>query len=154
MKSKHWALTAVVAYLIFANTSVFSNTIKPTKHGHSSSTSKTVAELSGNIEYDFSRSSIRPTYYDKLDQLAHYLIENKTALTLRGFADSIGSFKGNWKLSEKRAVVVKSYLVKKGVPNDKIITTAFGSTQPITSNHTAEGRQKNRRVEIKVNSIN
>jgi OOP family OmpA-OmpF porin len=43
--------------------------------------------------------------------------------------------------------------VKKGVSAEKIVTTPFGSTMPIASNKTPEGRQKNRRVEIRINAI-
>jgi OOP family OmpA-OmpF porin len=53
-------------------------------------------------------------------------------------------------LSDKRALVVKNYLVGKGVQEDKIATTPFGSTVPVASNKTAEGRQRNRCVEISV----
>jgi outer membrane protein OmpA-like peptidoglycan-associated protein len=151
---KQWALVAVAAYLIFSTTNIFSSPIKPGKRVNYSVSNIALAEISGNIEYGFSKSSIKPFYYSKLNKLATYLIENRAALTLRGYADSIGSFKGNWKLSEKRAIVVKSYLIKKGVNNEKIITTAYGSTEPISTNSTAQGRQKNRRVEIKVNPIN
>jgi outer membrane protein OmpA-like peptidoglycan-associated protein len=53
-------------------------------------------------------------------------------------------------LSEKRAKSVKAYLVKKGVPPDNIITEWFGQTMPIADNTTPAGRQKNRRVEMKI----
>jgi outer membrane protein OmpA-like peptidoglycan-associated protein len=54
-------------------------------------------------------------------------------------------------LSEKRSKAVKAYLVKNGVPAENITAEWFGSTQPIADNNTAAGRQKNRRVEMKVN---
>ena len=153
MKNNRLALIAVAICLSLTTSFSYASVYKPKPSIHSTK-NLSVAELSGNIEYGFSKSSIRSVYYNKLDQLARYLIDNNAALTLRGYADSIGSFKGNWKLSEKRAVVVKGYLVKKGVGDEKIITTAFGSTQPLTTNQTALGRQKNRRVEIKVSAVN
>ncbi len=113
-----------------------------------------VNELKKNLEFDFSRSVVRTVYYSRLDQLAQLLVEKNSPVALRGYADSIGSFKGNWHLSEKRANDVKNYLVKKGVNKDKIITTAFGSTKPIATNKTAQGRQKNRRVEINIVDTN
>jgi len=53
-------------------------------------------------------------------------------------------------LSEKRAKAVKNYLVKRGVSADMIITEWFGQTMPVADNKTAAGRQKNRRVEMKI----
>src|ERR1700743_2214072 len=62
-----------------------------------------LAELTKNIEYDFGKIVIRDGYYDKLDQLAKTMIEGKYAVALRGYADSIGTFKGNWIISDLRA---------------------------------------------------
>ena len=122
----------------------------PFKKIRNSATVLSITDLKKNLEFDFDRSMVRNRYDDKLDQLAKLLLNNNSAVALRGYADSIGSFKGNWKLSEKRADMVKNYLIKQGVPAGKIVTTAFGSTNPVASNKTLAGRQKNRRVEIKI----
>jgi outer membrane protein OmpA-like peptidoglycan-associated protein len=114
-------------------------------------TTYSVSELKKNIEYDFAKSSIRMSYDDRLDQLAKLMKDKNYAVALRGHADGIGSFKSNWVLSQKRADAVKAYLVSKGIPASKIISTAFGSTMPLASNKTPQGRQENRRVEIKLN---
>ncbi len=82
------------------------------------------------------------------------MVDEKYVVSLRGHADSVGSYKPNWMLSEKRAIKVKDYLVSKGVDQSKVITIPFGSTIPIANNKTAAGRQKNRRVEIKLKGIN
>ncbi len=111
------------------------------------------ADLTRNLEYDFSRASVRMTYYTNLDKLAKFLIANKAPLALRGYADSIGAYKANWVLSDKRAMNVKKYLVEKGVSDQLIVTTPFGSTKPIASNKTPQGRQRNRRVEVKISQI-
>jgi OOP family OmpA-OmpF porin len=124
-----------------------------TKADRSAKKMYSMDELTRNLEYDFGRASIRDGYYDKLDQLAKTMIDKKYAVALRGYADSIGTFKGNWVISDKRAKAVKSYLVTKGVDGSKIVTTPFGSTKPIASNKTKLGRQKNRRVEIKLNEV-
>lgn len=109
-----------------------------------------VAAMIKNMEYDNDRSSVGSKYYAELDQLAAAVKSENYTVSLRGHADSIGRYKYNWVLSDKRALLVKSYLVSKGVKEDKIITTPFGSTVPVASNKTAEGRQRNRRVEISV----
>ena len=112
-----------------------------------------LAVLQKNVQYDFAKISIRKAYYARLDELAEVISEKKCAVALRGYADSIGTYKGNWVLSQKRADAVKAYLVSKGVPQELIVSTAFGSTEPVASNRTAAGRQQNRRVEIKIKDI-
>jgi outer membrane protein OmpA-like peptidoglycan-associated protein len=113
-----------------------------------------LAVLQKNVQYDFAKVSIRKTYYERLDELAEVVNQKKCAVALRGYADSIGTYKGNWVLSQKRADAVKAYLVSKGVPQELIVCTAFGSTEPVASNSTAAGRQQNRRVEIKIKDSN
>lgn len=109
-----------------------------------------VAALIKNMEYDNNGSLIKNKYYSDLDKLAAAVKSENYTLSLRGHADAVGKYKYNWVLSDKRALIVKNYLVSKGVNEDKIVTTPFGSTVPIASNATPEGRQKNRRVEISI----
>ncbi len=60
-------------------------------------------------------------------------------------------WKDNWELSSQRALTVVRYLVKRGMPGDKIRAVGCGATRPIASNATTSGKGKNRRVEIVVN---
>jgi outer membrane protein OmpA-like peptidoglycan-associated protein len=113
-----------------------------------------LAVLQKNVQYDFAKIRIRKAYYARLDELATVINDKKCAVALRGYADSIGTYKGNWVLSQKRADAVKAYLVSKGVSQELIVATAFGSTEPVASNKTVAGRQQNRRVEIKIKDIN
>ena len=69
-------------------------------------------------------------------------------ITLTGHTDSIGTDAYNNKLGLRRAEAVKEYLVSHDVPADRIKTESKGKTQPIATNKTAEGRAKNRRVDI------
>ena len=71
-------------------------------------------------------------------------------LQIAGHTDNVGNDQVNLILSKKRAEAVRDYLVSKGVPADRIRTLFFGETQPIASNDTEEGRQKNRRVEMTI----
>ena len=112
-----------------------------------------IAELTKNIEYDNAKSSVRRSYYTNLNRLAKLVVDDNYVVSLRGHADSIGKYKPNWILSDYRAIAVKNYLIKKGVKEDRIITTPFGSTVPVASNKTVSGRQKNRRVEIELKEI-
>ncbi len=112
-----------------------------------------IDEATKNIEFDFAKAGVRNNYFQNLNTLAKLMSDKNYAVSLRGHADGIGSYVPNWKLSEKRALEVKEYLVSKGVDKRRIVTTPYGSTVPIASNKTEEGRQKNRRVEIKLKEI-
>jgi outer membrane protein OmpA-like peptidoglycan-associated protein len=86
-----------------------------------------------------------------LDTVAAYLNRNPdVSVTIDGHTDNTGSDRVNNPLSVRRAEASKAYLVKKGIRADRMTTAGFGSTQPVADNKTAEGRQKNRRIEVKI----
>jgi OOP family OmpA-OmpF porin len=66
-----------------------------------------------------------------------------------GHTDSTGSAAFNQTLSEQRAKAVLEYFVSKGISRGRLIAKGFGPSNPVASNVTAEGRAKNRRVELK-----
>ncbi|MGV8880054.1 MAG: OmpA family protein [Sphingobacteriaceae bacterium] len=101
-----------------------------------------------NVEFDFNEAAIRSSSYQELDRVAKLLVDNKAALKISGHADNIGAYVYNWNLSKKRADAVKAYLKSKGADIGRVAATEFGDTKPVASNKTAEGRQKNRRVEM------
>ncbi|MCL4638565.1 MULTISPECIES: OmpA family protein [Olivibacter] len=107
-------------------------------------------ESFNNIEFGFDKATISRYFEAELDELVAVAKENGYAIKLSGHADAIGEYVYNWKLSKSRADHVKNYLVNKGVSASKIAATEFGDTKPIASNATAEGRKKNRRVEIEI----
>jgi outer membrane protein OmpA-like peptidoglycan-associated protein len=72
-------------------------------------------------------------------------------LQIEGHTDSVGSDEMNQQLSERRADSVRDFLAEQGVPGSAISARGFGKTQPVAGNDTAEGRQRNRRVELVVN---
>ena len=69
-------------------------------------------------------------------------------IKISGHTDNVGNDNSNMQLSKERSEAVKNYLIQKGVDESRIIALWFGESQPIESNDTNEGRQKNRRVEI------
>ena len=69
-------------------------------------------------------------------------------IDLQGHTDNIGSQNFNMKLSLRRSAAVKTYLVSKGVPADRLKTEGFGFSRPVATNKTKEGRAMNRRVEL------
>ncbi|WP_183562863.1 OmpA family protein [Mucilaginibacter sp. SP1R1] len=151
MKTTFFTLASIALMLLTINAGAFT---KPHKVSHKnssrSSVRMSVEEMTKNVEFAFAKIDIHAGYNDQLDQLAKLLVDKNYALVLRGHADSIGNYIANWKLSGKRADAIKDYLVKKGVSPIKIVTSPFGSTQPIATNKTKQGRQKNRRVEIRI----
>lgn len=67
---------------------------------------------------------------------------------IAGHTDSMGSSKHNLLLSEKRATIIKSYLIAQGVDSARLSSQGYGEDNPIADNNTADGRSQNRRVEI------
>ena len=101
--------------------------------------------------FDFDKSVIKPEGKAKLDDL----VAKTQGIALEviiavGHTDSIGTEAYNQKLSVRRAESVKAYLVSKGIEANRIYTEGKGEKQPAADNKTAEGRAKNRRVEIEV----
>jgi OOP family OmpA-OmpF porin len=115
---------------------------------------KPVAEkvtLAADVLFDFDKSVVKPAGKAKLDELATKVRAiNLEVVIAIGHTDSIGSDAYNQKLSVRRAESVKAYLVSKGVEPNRIYTEGKGEKQPVASNKTKDGRQKNRRVEIEV----
>jgi len=115
---------------------------------------KPVAEkvtLAADVLFDFDKSVVKPAGKAKLDDLANKVRAiNLEVVIAIGHTDSIGSDAYNQKLSVRRAESVKAYLVSKGVEPNRIYTEGKGEKQPVASNKTKDGRQKNRRVEIEV----
>lgn len=103
------------------------------------------------IYFDFGKATLKPESYPALDNLVELLKIKKTmVIEVAGHTDSIGSEQKNLQLSQERANAIKNYLVKKGIGSDRIIAKGYGSSYPIATNSTEDGRQKNRRVEIKI----
>jgi OOP family OmpA-OmpF porin len=104
-----------------------------------------------NVLFDFDKTAIKPDGAKILDRLIVFLKENSDKrVDLEGHTDSVGTEQYNQALSERRAASVKDYLTKRGVDAGRVTTRGFGLTKPIADNKTAEGRARNRRVEIKV----
>ncbi|WP_372745157.1 OmpA family protein [Lutibacter sp.] len=104
------------------------------------------------VYFDLGSANIKPEGFAKLDAVVDIMKKYsgiQYSIT-SGHADSVGSKKFNQTLSEKRANVVKDYLVSKGIPASKITTEAYGETKAAATNRTSKGRALNRRVEIKL----
>ncbi|WP_431256469.1 outer membrane protein OmpA [Roseateles chitinivorans] len=101
--------------------------------------------------FDFDKSTLKPEAKAKLDDLVSKTGGiNLEVIIAVGHTDGIGTDAYNQKLSVQRAESVKQYLVSKGLEKNRVYTEGKGKKQPIADNKTAEGRAKNRRVEIEV----
>ncbi|MCC2657026.1 MAG: hypothetical protein K0Q76_2134 [Panacagrimonas sp.] len=103
------------------------------------------------VSFDFDKATLTVNAKTILDGVAEAL--NKRAdikVELGGHTDGKGSDSYNAKLSDRRSKSVKDYLVGKGIAPDRMSTKGYGESMPVSTNETDEGRELNRRVELKV----
>lgn len=100
------------------------------------------------VNFDTGKATIRAESFPRLDSVAEYMLHKKSArIQISGHTDNVGNPKANQQLSEQRAQAVRAYLVSKGIDGSRIEAIGYGDTRPIAPNDSAEGRQKNRRIE-------
>jgi len=103
----------------------------------------------GDVLFDVAKYDLRPFAREKLARLSGIVLAHSgLRLDVEGHTDSTGRDEFNDKLSEDRAEAVRSYLIDQGLPATNLTAKGLGPSMPVASNSTAEGRQKNRRVEI------
>ena len=106
-------------------------------------------DIPSDVSFDTGRHDIKSNLRPILDRFATTLNQNPvTTVTIIGYTDSTGSDAVNDPLSLNRAASTRDYLVDRGVTANRIVINGRGSHEPIADNNTAEGRAKNRRVEI------
>ena len=104
--------------------------------------------------FDFDKSVLKPAGKKSIDDAIAKMQQIDVQMVIAtGHTDSVGTDAYNQKLSERRATSVKEYMVSKGVAAAKITTLGKGETQPVATNKTAEGRAKNRRVDIEFKGV-
>jgi outer membrane protein OmpA-like peptidoglycan-associated protein/tetratricopeptide (TPR) repeat protein len=104
-----------------------------------------------NIFFDTGKSTLRAESNAELDRLVKLLKDVPSLkIELSGHTDNTGSASGNNKLSQDRANAVVAYLVGKGISKSRLTAKGYGSSRPVASNNTAEGRQQNRRTEFEI----
>lgn len=104
-----------------------------------------------NVQFDFNSSVLRT---DAIQYLDHVTTEMKkdasVKFVLDGYASAEGTPEHNMVLSKDRANSVKQYLSNAGIDASRLSTKGYGTKHPIASNDTEEGREKNRRVDVKL----
>lgn len=100
--------------------------------------------------FDFDKATLRTEATADLDAAIAKYRGNASLVSMSvvGHTDSTGSDEYNQELSERRAAAVRDYLVSQNIDGARISASGRGESSPVASNETAEGRQKNRRVEI------
>ena len=101
-----------------------------------------------NIFFENDKTLLQKESFPELNKLAIRLQKSQIKIEIRGHTDGNGNEKQNQALSEGRAKAVFEYLLSKNIKPDRLFYTGLGSTTPIASNDTEEGRKKNRRVEF------
>lgn len=106
-------------------------------------------DIPSDVSFDTNRYEIKSNLRPILDRFATTLNQNPvTMVTIIGHTDSSGTDAINNPLSVNRAASTRDYLVARGVGTNRIAIDGRGSREPIADNNTAQGRAKNRRVEI------
>lgn len=104
-----------------------------------------------NIFFDFDRYELKEKSFTELEKVARFLDENpQIRIEIGGHTDNSGNPAYNQQLSEKRANAVYNYLISKGVSPKRLSAKGFGSSKPVASNETEDGRQQNRRIEFTI----
>ncbi len=106
-------------------------------------------EAPSSITFDTNRSDVKAEFKPVLDRVASSIAQYPgTVIQVEGHTDSVGTASYNQTLSESRAKSVRSYLIQRSVAANRIDAVGYGLTRPIADNTTAEGRARNRRVEV------
>ncbi len=120
----------------------------PKKYTHIVVTQEKI-ELKQKIFFDTDKATIQPRSFSLLDEIGAVL-KSRPTMTVRieGHTDSRGTRKHNMALSAARAESVRQHLVGLGIDSSRMEAKGYGPDQPIETNKTAAGREKNRRVEF------
>lgn len=110
-----------------------------------------VTQLKSDILFDTGKDKLKSNALNNISQMSSILKKYpENVLTIRGYTDSTGSQAVNQTLSENRASAVREELVRGGVPTSSITVVGMGPQNPVADNKSADGRSKNRRVEIEI----
>ena len=113
-----------------------------------------VVTLFNQILFDSGKTKVKEEAYRTLNTISDAILslDENQVIRVEGHTDNVpikhSGFKSNWELSTTRATEVLHVILEKGVGADKLVAVGYGENRPVASNETAEGRARNRRVEI------
>ena len=104
-----------------------------------------------NVHFDFGKATLRAESFAELEELISYL-KNKDNIKVEiaGHTDNVGTDADNLKLSQQRADAIRNYVIKKGIAPARVVAKGYGASEPVADNDTDEGRQLNRRTEVRI----
>ncbi len=104
-----------------------------------------------NVFFETGLSSLRKESFPALNELVDALkAKTNLVIEIAGHTDNVGTPESNQKLSTDRANSVRDYLIKHGIGPKRVTAKGYGETQPVASNETPDGRQQNRRTEVRI----
>jgi OmpA-OmpF porin, OOP family len=104
-----------------------------------------------NVFFETGLATLKKESFPALNDLVDALnTKPNLVIEIAGHTDNVGSPESNMKLSADRANAVRDYLVKHGISPARVIAKGYGETMPVADNDTPEGRQKNRRTEVRI----
>lgn len=104
-----------------------------------------------NVFFDSGKAILKKESYTALNELYDALkMKPAMVIEIAGHTDNVGSKEANQLLSEQRAVSVRAYLIRKGIESSRIQAKGYGDSEPVAYNDSSEGRQQNRRTEVRI----
>jgi outer membrane protein OmpA-like peptidoglycan-associated protein len=105
-----------------------------------------------SVQFDTGKANVKPKYHNDIKRVADFMSKYpSTSAVIEGHTDKVGKEAVNVKLSHSRAANIKAYLAEKfGIDSSRIKAIGYDYQKPVASNKTAEGRQKNRRGETRI----
>ncbi len=106
--------------------------------------------INEKIQFEVDKAEILPVSHGLLNEVVNAMREHPDIkkIDIVGHTDNDGDEKYNQSLSDRRAKAVRQYLIQQGIQTDRLHAKGMGESTPIADNATAEGREKNRRVEF------
>ena len=104
-----------------------------------------------NVYFDTNKTTLKPESFESLNNLVELLTSKPDInMEIYGHTDNVGGEAFNMKLSQGRAESVRAYLIQKGIAGSRLTAIGYGYSKPIDTNDTLEGRQHNRRTEVRI----
>ena len=104
-----------------------------------------------NCTFESGKANLKPEAFAVLNELVEYLNrKDDERIEIGGHTDNVGKAEANMILSTNRANTVREYLITKGISPERVSSKGYGLTEPVAENDSAEGRQMNRRTEVKI----
>ena len=104
-----------------------------------------------NVHFDFGKATLRPESFPELEELISYLKhKDDIKIEIAGHTDNVGKDADNLRLSQQRADAIRTYITKKGITPARVMAKGYGAAEPVADNDTDEGRQLNRRTEVRI----